>query len=62
MSALLPGLGQLAQRRWLSAGVQFTTVVAYAIAALGLAGARAAFLAVAWNIYSAGDAYHHDRD
>jgi TM2 domain-containing membrane protein YozV len=62
LSVLVPGLGQFAQRRPLSGIVQFATVVGYVVAALSLGGGRAAWLAVAWSVWSAVDAYRHEHD
>jgi hypothetical protein len=61
MSLLIPGLGQLLQRRFAAAAIQFGAVVTYGVAAIGAGWGRAAFLAIAWNIWSAVDAYRHDR-
>lgn len=58
----MPGLGQLAQRRWGAALVQFGTVAAYVVAALGLGGRRALLLALLWNLWSVLDAYRHEAD
>jgi hypothetical protein len=62
MSVLVPGLGQLAQRRPLTGVVQFATVAGYVIAALSLDRGQAAWLALVWNAWSAVDAYRHSRD
>jgi hypothetical protein len=62
LSALVPGLGQLAQGRLLSAGIQFGTVVTYLVGALAAGGGRALFLAALWNVWSVIDAYRHERD
>ena len=61
-SALVPGLGQLVQRRFGAAAVQFGTVAAYAALAIGSGSARALWIAVAWNVGSAIDAYRRERD
>ena len=61
MSLLIPGLGQLFQRRFAAAAMQFGAVVTYAVAMIGGGWGRAAFLAIAWNLWSAVDAYWHDR-
>lgn len=61
-SALVPGLGQLAQRRFGAAAVQFGTVAAYAAVAIGSDNARALWIAVGWNVWSAIDAYRRERD
>ena len=62
LSALVPGLGQFAQRRFGAAAFQFGTVVAYLLGALGLGGGRALVLGLAWNVWSVIDAYRHDAD
>ena len=61
-SALLPGLGQLVQRRFSAAAVQFGTVAAYAGLAISSGNPRALWIAVAWNVWSAIDAYRQERD
>ena len=62
LSALVPGLGQLAQRRFLAASVQFGTVATYLVGALAVGGRRALLLAVIWNVGSVIDAYRHETD
>jgi len=62
MSALVPGLGQLAQRRFGAAAIQFGTAVTYLVSAMGLGGRRALFFAVAWNVWSILDAHRHEAD
>ena len=62
LSVVLPGLGQFAQRRFLTGAVHLGTVLAYTATAYGLGGRRAALLAVAWNVWSAIDAYRHERE
>jgi hypothetical protein len=57
LSVFLPGLGQLMQGRWLTAALQFGTVVTYLFVAGGSRGSRAIWLAVLWNAWSAIDAY-----
>ena len=61
-SLLIPGLGQLAQRRFGAALVQFGTAAAYATAAFGYGGPRVMLVGLAWNIWSIVDAYRHDSD
>jgi hypothetical protein len=61
LSLVVPGLGQIAQRRFLVGAAQLGTVVAYAVSAFALGGRQALLLAVAWNVWSAIDAYRHDR-
>ena len=62
LSVLLPGAGQVAQRRFSAAAVQAVTVGTYLIAAASAGGGRALWLALAWNAWSAIDAYWHVRD
>lgn len=59
LSLLVPGAGQLAQGRFLAAAVQAATVGTYLAAAMSLGGGRSLWLAVAWNAWSAIDAYWH---
>ena len=61
LSLLLPGLGQFAQRRFFTGAGQLGTVFAYTATALALGSGRALLLAVAWNVWSAIDAYRHER-
>jgi hypothetical protein len=61
LSLVVPGLGQLAQRRFLTGGGQLGTVLAYATTALALGGGSALWLAIGWNVWSAVDAYRHER-
>ena len=61
LSLLLPGLGQFAQGRfWVGAG-QLVSVVAYSATALALSDVRALIFAIAWNVWSAIEAYRHER-
>jgi hypothetical protein len=62
LSALLPGAGQAAQRRWGAAALQAATVASYLAGALAVGGGRAFWLALAWNAWSSVDAYWHERD
>ena len=59
LSVLLPGAGQVAQRRFGAAALQVATVGTYVIAAASAGGGRALWLAVLWNAWSAIDAYWH---
>ena len=61
MSLVLPGLGQFAQRRFIAGASQLGTVIAYGVTAAALGGGRALLLAIAWNVWSAIDAYRHER-
>jgi hypothetical protein len=61
LSLLLPGLGQFAQRRFVAGVGQLVTVAAYSTTALALSDGRALWLAIAWNLWSAIDAYRHER-
>jgi len=60
-SALLPGLGQLAQGRPVTAFLQFGTMAAYVATAVGTGTHRAAWLAIPWNVWSAIEAYIYER-
>jgi hypothetical protein len=62
LSAIVPGLGQLVQRRFLAATLQFGTVAAYLLSAFGLGSGRAMLLALIWNVVSVVDAYRHEAD
>jgi len=62
LSAVVPGLGQLAQRRFVAASAQFGTVASYLAGALAVDGRRALLLAVLWNVWSVIDAYRHEAD
>ncbi|HTJ22697.1 MAG TPA: hypothetical protein VL383_09905 [Gemmatimonadaceae bacterium] len=42
--------------------MQFGTVAAYAAAAIASGNPRALWIAVAWNVWSAVDAYRQERD
>jgi len=61
-SVLVPGLGQLAQRRFGAALLQFGTAVAYTTAAIGLGNPRAALVGLALNLWSVVDAYRREPD
>jgi hypothetical protein len=61
LSALIPGLGQFVQRRFFTGAGQLGTVLAYSATAIALGSGRALLLAVAWNVWSAIDAYRHER-
>lgn len=58
-SAIVPGLGQLRQGRFVAAVAQFGTVVAYLVAAGSLGGRRAMLFALLWNVWSIIDAARH---
>ena len=60
-SAIIPGLGQLRQGRYVAAIAQFGTVVAYLIAAGSLGGTRAMLFALFWNVWSIIDAARYGR-
>ena len=63
LSVLLPGAGQVAQRRFVAAAIQAATVGTYLVAASSVGGGgRALWLALAWNAWSAIDAYWHARE
>ena len=61
MSAVLPGLGQWFQGRRLIGALQLGTVLAYLGTAMATENAAAAFLALAWNVWSSVDAFRHTR-
>ena len=61
LSLIVPGLGQFAQRRYVMGAAQLGTVVAYAATAAAMGSSRALLLAIAWNVWSAVDAYRHER-
>ena len=62
LSVFLPGAGQVAQRRFVTAAVQAATVGSYLVAASTVGdGSRSLWLALAWNVWSAVDAYWHER-
>ena len=61
MSALIPGLGQWGQGRRLVGALQFGTVAAYVISAIASGNQSAAWLGVAWNVWSSVDAFRHAR-
>jgi hypothetical protein len=62
LSALVPGLGQICQRRFVAAAIQFGAAATYMTGALGIGGRRALLLALVWNLWSVVDAYRHDAD
>jgi hypothetical protein len=61
LSALVPGLGQLAQHRFGTAFIQFGTVAGYVVGTLALGDRRALLFALGWNLWSVVEAYRHDR-
>lgn len=61
LSVLLPGAGQVVQRRFVAGAVQAASVVTYLVAASSVDGGHALWLALAWNAWSAVDAYWHAR-
>lgn len=61
LSLLIPGLGQFAQRRFLAGAGQLVAVSAYWATALALSDSRAMWLAIGLNIWSAVEAYRHER-
>lgn len=62
LSAIVPGLGQLAQGRLGAALIQFGTVATYIVSTLGFGGRRALLVALVWNLWSVVDAYRHEAD
>jgi hypothetical protein len=61
MSALIPGLGQWQQGRRLIGALQLATVLGYVAAAVVTESGRAAWLALAWNVWSSVDAFRYAR-
>jgi hypothetical protein len=61
-SLLVPGLGQLVQRRYGTALLQFGTVVVYLAGTLGLGGRRSLLFALFWTVWSVVDAYRHEAE
>ena len=61
LSVLVPGAGQVAQRRFMAATIQAATVGTYLVTASSVGGGRSLWLALAWNVWSALDAYWHAR-
>ena len=61
LSLLIPGLGQFTQRRFIAGTGHLGSVVTYAVTALALGEGRALLFAIAWNVWSAIDAYRHER-
>ena len=62
LSAFVPGLGQVAQRRFVAASIQFGTVATYLGGTIAVGGRRALLLAILWNIWSVIDAFRHEAD
>jgi hypothetical protein len=61
MSAVIPGLGQWHQGRRLVGALQLATVLGYVTAAVVTESGRAAWLALAWNVWSSLDAFRFAR-
>jgi hypothetical protein len=61
LSLLVPGLAQATQRRWVPALVHLGAVLSYLLVVLQQGWGRAGWLAVAWNLWSAIEAYWHER-
>ena len=61
LSALVPGLGQVLQRRFGAALMQFGTAAIYVAGTLALQP-RAVGAIVAWTIWSMLDAYRYNAD
>jgi hypothetical protein len=49
LSLLVPGAGQVAQRRFVAAAIQAVTIGTYLVTALGVREEPAIWLALAWN-------------
>jgi hypothetical protein len=62
LSAFIPGLGQVVQRRFVAGIIQFRIAAACLGAAFALGGRGAWLLALCWNVWSVMDAYHHEAD
>jgi hypothetical protein len=62
LSVLVPGLGQLNQRRYLASALQFGTCAFYILAALVFDRTNALWFAALWNAWSANDAYRRAPD
>jgi hypothetical protein len=60
LSAAIPGLGQVAQGRYVAAATQFVTVVGYMVSAVAVGGRRALLAALLWNVWSTIDAYRSE--
>lgn len=60
LSLIVPGLGQVAQRRYVDAALQFGTVTTYVAGVFGFGGGRALLLALLWNAWSVIDAFRHE--
>lgn len=61
MSAMIPGLGQWGQKRRFIGALQLGTVLASVATAMATENPGAAFLALAWNVWSSVDAFRHAR-
>ena len=61
LSLLIPGLSQALQHRWVPAYIHLGAVLTYVLGVLQAGWGRAGWLAVAWNLWSAFDAYRHER-
>jgi uncharacterized membrane protein len=62
LSLFVPGLGQVAQHRYVDAALQFGTVVTYVVGVFSFGGGRAMLLALLWNAWSVVDAIRHEAD
>jgi hypothetical protein len=59
LSILLPGAGQIAQRRFAAAAVQVATVGSYLVASTAIGGGNRLWFALASYLWSAIEAYRH---
>ena len=62
LSVLVPGLGQLNQRRYLAAALHFGTFAFYIVVGVLLGRTNALWFAALWNAWSANDAYRRPPD
>ena len=61
LSLLVPGLAQAMERRWASAITHFGAVMTYLVVVAQAGWGHAGWLAIAWNVWSAVEAYRHAR-
>src|SRR5687768_18586912 len=57
LSLLIPGLAQALQQRWVPAVIHLGAVLTYIFGVVQAGWGRAGWLAIAWNLWSAIDAY-----
>ena len=61
LSLVVPGLGQALQRRWVPAIIHLGAVLTYIFAVREAGWGPAGWFAVAWNVWSAVEAYWYER-